>query len=154
MTKFLLGIATVMLPVMASADITVSEAYVRSSSPKSAAAFMQVANSGAQDCQFVAAETAAAGTAELHTHIEEDGMMKMVKVDEGFTIPAGGHFDLQRGGAHVMMTGIDTPLVNGQDVTFKLDFADCGSVEVTAPVDNDRTASASDDEAHEGHDGH
>lgn len=148
MTKFLLGIAAIMMPVMASADVTVSEAYVRSSSPKSAAAFMQVANSGTQDCQFIAAETPAAGKSELHTHLEEDGMMKMVKVEGGFTIPAGGHFDLERGGAHVMMTGIDTPLADGQDVDFKLDFSDCGQIEVTAKVDNHRAAAATE---HEGH---
>lgn len=149
MNRFLISLASTLLPVAAFAagDITVTDAYVRSSSPKSAAAFMQIANSGAADCQLVAVESSAAGKTELHTHLEEDGMMKMVKVEEGFTIPAGGHFDLQRGGAHIMMTSIETPLSQGQDVVFKMNFEGCDQVEITTTVDNDRPAAPE----HHGH---
>lgn len=134
-----LAALAVALPLAAQAgDLTVHDAYVRSSSPMSAAAFMQIENAGGTDCQLAAVATESAGKAELHTHIDEDGMMKMVAVPEGFTIPAGGHFALERGGPHVMLMDLAKPLQPGDEAKLVLDFGTCGQVEVTVPVDNDR----------------
>ncbi len=139
MKTTLFAAVAVALPVAASAgDITVRDAYLRSSSAMSGAGFMQIDNAGAADCRLAAVSTPAAGKAELHTHVDENGMMKMVQVPEGFTIPAGGHFALERGGPHVMLMGLTAPLEPGAEVALTLDFGDCGQVEVTAPVDNDR----------------
>lgn len=138
------------LPFAASAgDISVHDPYVRSSSPMSGAGFMQIENAGATDCQFSAAASTVAGKTELHTHIDDNGMMKMVHVPEGFTIPAGGHFSLERGGPHVMLMDLAAPLEQGAEVALTLDFGECGQVEVTAPVDNDRKPEA--EASHTGH---
>jgi len=143
MKTTLYAVIAAALPFAASAaDITVHDAYLRSSSPMSGAGFMQIDNTGAADCQLSAVSSPAAGKAELHTHIDENGMMKMVHVPEGFTIPAGGSFMLERGGPHVMLMDLVAPLAQGDEATLTLDFGDCGQVEVTAAVDNDRKPEA------------
>lgn len=148
MKKMIFAAMAAALPLAAQAgDITVQDAYLRSSSAMSGAGFMQIDNAGAADCQLVAAATPAAGKVELHTHIDENGMMKMVHVPEGFTIPAGGHFLLERGGPHVMLMDLAGPLEQGDEVSLTLDFGPCGQVEVTAAVDNDRKPA-------DGHGGH
>lgn len=135
----------------AAETLIIHEPYLRSSTAMSGAGFMMVENSGPVDCQLVAAQTPAAAKAELHTHIDEDGMMKMVHVPDGFTVPAGGHFMLERGGPHVMLMNLAKPLEQGDEVALTLDFGDCGVVEVTVPVDNDRLPSDGDDAGHDSH---
>ncbi|MFN3527204.1 MAG: copper-binding protein, partial [Paracoccus sp. (in: a-proteobacteria)] len=59
----------------------------------------------------------------------------------------------------VMMLGLTQPLADGDVVALSLDFGDCGTQEVEAIVDNQRTAAAQgqDDgqagsaDAHSGH---
>ena len=139
MKTILFATAAAVLPLAVFAgDITVQDAYLRSSSAMSGAGFMQIDNAGSADCQLAAVATSAAAKAELHNHIEEGGMMKMVHVEEGFTIPAASHFMLERGGLHVMLMGLTAPLEEGAEVPLTLDFGDCGQVEVTATVENDR----------------
>ena len=85
--------------------ITITDAYARSGSPaaKSGAAFMIIENAGAEDDLLIAAASDAAARVELHTHKETgDGVMQMMEVEEGFTIPAGGIHALMRGGAMVV----------------------------------------------------
>ena len=143
-TTFLAACAA-LLPLAAhAADITVHDAYLRSSSAMSGAGFMRIDNAGGADCQLIGAATPAAARAELHTHIDEGGMMKMVHVPEGFTIPAQGHFLLERGGPHVMLMELTGPLEQGAEVPLTLDFGTCGQVEFTAAVDNDRKAAGGD----------
>lgn len=125
------------------ASIEVSDAYARGANPKAGAAFMTLRNTGTTDCELVAVATPAAEVAELHTHKDGgDGVMKMMKLEDGITIPAGGEHMLARGGDHVMMMGLTAPLENGQDVALSLDFGACGKVEATVPVDNDRKPDA------------
>lgn len=139
MKKMIFTAIVAALPFAASAgDISVHDAYVRSSSAMSGAGFMRIDNAGATDCQLSAAASPAADKAELHTHIDENGMMKMVSVPEGFAIPAHGHFMLERGGPHVMLMDLTGPLEPGAEVELTLDFGECGQVDVTATVDNER----------------
>lgn len=131
-------------PEAGESPLSIHEPYLRGSSGLSGAGFMLIENAGARDCQLIGVTTPAAGKAELHTHIDEDGMMKMVHVPEGFTIPAGGHFALERGGPHVMLMDLTGPLDQGAEVAMSLDFGDCGALDITLPVDNDRRAGSHD----------
>jgi periplasmic copper chaperone A len=60
-----------------------------------------------------------AKTVELHTTVQEAGVMKMVKV-EGFDIPASGEFKLQPGGNHIMLLGIAKQFKAGETFTVSL----------------------------------
>ncbi|NDD34439.1 MAG: copper chaperone PCu(A)C, partial [Rhodobacteraceae bacterium] len=72
-------------------DVMVMDTYARVASKvaKSGAAFMMIHNHADQDDRLIAAASDVAKRVELHTHIEEDGVMKMTKLDDGMIIPAG-----------------------------------------------------------------
>lgn len=118
------------------ATLNIHDAYVRSANPMTGAAFMVIENAGEQDCTLTAATGEASERIELHTHREVDGMMQMIHVEEGFTVPAGGSRTLERGGDHIMFMGLAGPLAQGDTVALMLDFGACGTLPVEVPVDN------------------
>lgn len=122
--------------------IVVEDAYARASTPtaKSGAAFMVLMNTGDQDDRLIGAKSDVAARVELHTHREiADGVMKMMEVEEGFAIPAGGSHMLARGGDHVMFMGLNEPFADGDTVAVTLVFEHAGEVAVEIPVDLNRT---------------
>lgn len=128
------------LPVLAQ-DIQIVDGYARASAmmSKSGAAFMVIENHGAADDRLVAAASDVAEQVELHTHKEDaNGVMQMIKVEEGFVIPAHGSHALARGGDHVMLMGLTRPLNDGDTVALTLTFEKAGEVQVDIPVDLER----------------
>lgn len=115
--------------------IEVSGAWVRLMPPtaKNTGMFADFQNKGASLVQVTAAASDAAGTVELHTHVEEDGAMKMRRV-ESFDVPGQGHHHLEPGGDHIMFIGVTAPLTEGQQVDVTLTFADGSTKVVSAPV--------------------
>lgn len=129
------------LPAFAGSDITVTDAYARSSgmSAKSGAAFMVIANGGDEDDQLIAASSDAAKMVQLHTHIAGDnGVMQMREVPGGFPIPAHGEHALARGGDHVMLMGLNQPMADGDVLTITLVFEKAGEMSIEVPVDLER----------------
>jgi copper(I)-binding protein len=131
--------AGIALPAFAADVIEVRDPYARSASAMAGAAFMVLANTGSEDDRLIAASTDAAQRVELHTHIEDgDGVMRMVEVEDGIEVPAGGETMLQRGGLHVMLMGLTAPLNQGDQIDLTLTFEKAGDVTLTVPVDNER----------------
>lgn len=141
-TSFVAGLmAAALFAAPAWAEIMVKDPYVRTSTPSSVtgAAFMMLMNTGDTDDRLVSATSSVAGRVELHTHIEdENGVMKMTEVEEGFVVPAGATYPLKRGGDHVMLMGLTEPLEQGAEITITLTFENAGAVEVQVPVDRER----------------
>jgi len=139
-TTLMAAIAAVSIAVPAFADIKVEDAYARSSGPaaKAGAAFMILQNSGDTDDTLIGATSPAAKRVELHTHLEEDGVMKMRKLEDGMLIPAGEMHMLKRGGDHVMFMGLTGPWAQGDMVLVTLIFEKAGEMQVEIPVDLDR----------------
>lgn len=129
--------ACLALPALAADAIAVRDAYARASSPaaQSGAAFMAIENAGDADDRLVAASSDIAARVELHTHVMEDDVMRMVHVEEGFEIPAGETVLLERGGKHVMFMGLTAPMEQGGTVEVTLTFEEAGDVTVEIPVD-------------------
>lgn len=146
--KSLLGtaLAACLLALPAAAqDITVTDAYARAASPvaKSGAAFMVIHNDGDTDDRLIAVRSDAAARTELHTHKDMgEGVMKMMEVEEGFPVPAGGMHALARGGDHVMLMGLAAPMAQGDVVTVTLVFEQAGEMEIEVPVDLERKPEA------------
>lgn len=134
--------ALIAAPVFAmDAKISIDDAYARASSPnaRSGAAFLILKNAGDADDRLVAVASDAAERVELHTHISDaDGVMRMVEVEDGIEIPAGGVAELMRGGDHVMFMGLTRPFLQGEAVSVTLTFEVAGDVAVEIPVDLDR----------------
>lgn len=121
-------------------SIEIVEPYARSASPtaKTGAAFMQIVNHGEAD-RLTGASSPAADLVQLHTHMEsDDGVMKMVHVEEGFDLSAGGTLSLERGGKHVMLMGLTAPLEQGATVSVTLTFEKAGDMVLDVPVDLER----------------
>ncbi|MDG4647428.1 copper chaperone PCu(A)C [Roseibacterium sp. SDUM158017] len=139
-TAMLAGACALVLPTLAAAQVTVEDPYARAAGPaaRSGAAFMRIVNDGATDDRLLAAASDVAERVELHTHVMDGDIMRMVHVEEGFAVPAGGATALQRGGMHVMFLGLTRSLAQGDEIELTLTFAGAGEMTVTVPVDNAR----------------
>lgn len=150
-------IAALPAAVLAHDGMHVNDAYARSTNPMVASVFLQLENHRAVDCSLQAVTTQAAERAELHTHTEENGVMKMGQIPE-IAVPAGQTHALSRGGDHIMLLGLTEPLADGDAVSLELDFGDCGQETVEAVVDNARADAGMDHGAggggHGDHAGH
>ncbi|GAB5992951.1 copper chaperone PCu(A)C [Aeromonas enteropelogenes] len=93
----------------ALAKVEAVDGYVRLLPPgtPNTAAFMVLKNDANQAVKLVAASSPAAGRAELHTHLHENGVMKMRQV-ESIEIPAKGEVVLKPGSLHIMLFEIGT----------------------------------------------
>jgi copper(I)-binding protein len=106
-----------------------------------AAAFMVIYNQGGAADRLIGVRSDVAARTELHTHIsDENGVMQMVEVEEGFELPTDGEILMQRGSHHVMFMGVTEPLVDGQVIPVTLVFETAGEVVVDVTVDMDRAA--------------
>lgn len=131
-----------LLPVAALAHdgMHINDAYVRSTNPKVGAVFLQLENHRQVACTLQSVTTDAAERAELHTHLEKDGVMKMVEIEGGIPVEPGQTHDLARGGDHIMLLGLTDPLTDGDILILTFDFGTCGTEEAEAVVDNQRPA--------------
>jgi copper(I)-binding protein len=133
--------ASLALVIPATAqEIEIHDPYARSASPmaKSGAAFMVIRNTGDAGDRLIGVASAAARKVELHTHRDEDGVMRMIHVEEGFALPAGGEIRMQRGGRHVMMMGLTAPFEQGATIPLTLVFETSGEITLDVPVDLER----------------
>ncbi len=98
------------------------------------AAYMVIRNTSGEPDKLIAASTDVAKTVELHTVIEEGGMMRMRQVEGGIDVPANGEVVLKPGGFHVMLIGLTRDLNAGDKVELTLTFEKAGQIPVTAEV--------------------
>jgi copper(I)-binding protein len=121
-------------------DLMVMDAYARVASKvaKSGAAFMMIHNHSDQDDRLIAASSDVAKRVELHTHLEENGVMKMTKLEDGMIIPAGAMHALKRGSDHVMFMGLTRSLEHGDMIELTLSFEHAGDVTMKVQVDLER----------------
>lgn len=131
-----LALSMLSVPALAG-DITVEDPYARSSNPRSGAAFMVIRNAGEAE-RLVAARADIAERVELHTHLMENGIMKMREVEGGIEIPSDGMAHLKRGGLHVMFLGLKAPMEQGQAFPLTLVFESGQEITVEVPVDLER----------------
>lgn len=135
MKNTLLALVFVISSSAVAGPIRVDNAYVRHAPPGQtvSGAFMILNNSGDADRAAISAESNVAETVELHTHVHDDGVMRMRQVEK-IDIPAGGSTALKPGGFHVMLIGVKKPLELGQMVEIKLNFDDGSSEQIEAEV--------------------
>lgn len=136
--KFFTALAFVLaLPVYAGqADaVRVDAPWLRAMPPGAgmSAAFLRLSNAGPAPVRLVGAESAAAGSVELHGHSHEGGVMRMRAV-EGVDLPAGGAVQLEPYGLHLMVFGLKSSPKPGERFPLVLKFADGSRLEVDAAV--------------------
>ena len=114
--------------------LEITGGFVRAS-PKmvsAGAGFMQITSTGPAD-RLIGFSSPVCDHGELHTHIHDNGMMRMRQI-EAIDIPAGGTAVLEPGALHLMFIGLVEPLVEGESVPVTLVFENAGEVEISLPV--------------------
>lgn len=141
MKRFALLLGLLLAPTLsiqawaADTDIMIHDPYVRLAPPNAQAtgAFMLIKNSGSTDRKLIKAASPAAKTVELHTHINENGIMKMREVP-AINIKAHGQTELKPGSYHVMLIDMQAVLKEGDSVAITLSFDDGSTQQIAAPV--------------------
>ena len=113
-------------------------------------AFMQLNNYGDDD-RLLAITSDASDRIELHTHLNEGGVMKMRRLDDGIALPHDKPVALKPGSYHIMLFETDAAL--GDEIVLTLDFETAEDLTVVAPVVK-RGEMTSGDTDHGSHSGH
>lgn len=116
----------------AEPHITVSEPAVGAVPGDSAAVYLRLENSGADDA-LTGATCDCDGTISLHVTEDMNGVSIMSGADQ-LAVPSGDTLELDPGGSHLMMEGIDKQLTAGENVELTLHFEHSNDISVTVPV--------------------
>jgi copper(I)-binding protein len=106
------------------------------------AAYMAIANAGAEGDHLIAGSTDVAEVVEIHEIVDVSGVMETRPLADGLEVPAQGEVILEPGGYHVMLIGLTRSLEPGMTFDLTLTFAQAG--EVTVPVSVQPSAPAGD----------
>ena len=133
MNKFVLSIVSI--AAVFGADIEIEGAYARASIPNApnSAAFFVIKNNSDKDIAITSANSDIAEKNELHTHIKENQMMKMMKIEK-LVVPAKSSLELKSGGDHVMLIGLKKELKAGDEISLELSFSDGDKKSIKVPV--------------------
>lgn len=130
-----LCLSTALYAGNAADSVEVDGAFARAVPPgqPNSASFLSLTNRDDVDHALTGADSNASEVVELHTHLMEDGMMKMRRVDK-IDLPAGETVKLEPGGLHIMLIGLEKQLMPGEDVEVTLIFEDGSRTTLKAPV--------------------
>ncbi|WP_242469638.1 SCO family protein [Rhabdochromatium marinum] len=131
--QMLATLRTYLKPAPASQALLLEDVYARAVPPgqQNSAVFMRLRNPTQQPLALIGASSSVAQVVELHTHVQQDGVMKMRRIEQ-IPIPVQGEAVLQPGGLHLMLIGLKQPLTVGDAVDVQLRFDDGGERAVTA----------------------
>lgn len=152
MFKAFTAIALVMLSVVAVANegVHISDAWARPSAPGApSAGFMVIDNLGSEDDVLLSVTGDFAKRYEVHESFMEEGVMRMVHLEQGLVIPAGGEVVLKPGSFHLMFMGLPKPFVEGEEYEVTLTFEKEGEVTVVLPVKPMNMGAASEEMAND-----
>lgn len=116
-------------------QLSVVEPYVRLAPPNAMAtgAFMVIRNSGDKAVSITKAENPVSRVTELHTHLNEGGVMKMRPVPS-IEVPAKGEAVLKPGSLHLMLIDLKAPMQEGEVVPITLTLGDGSRKQLDAKV--------------------
>jgi copper(I)-binding protein len=129
--------AASLAPVLALAEVTVTDPWVRATVPaqKVSGAFMQLRS--AKAARLVEVKSPVAGRVEIHEMAMQGQTMRMRAI-EGLDLPAGQPVNLASGGYHVMLFDLQRQLKEGEQVPLTLTVQGADgkreSIAVQAPV--------------------
>lgn len=131
----LLGAAFPLASSAAETTLSINDPYVSLVPPNSkvTAVFIFIKNTGSTDRKLVKAESPTAKTVELHSHTNENGVMKMREV-KSIEIKAKGQAELKPGGYHIMLIDVRQALKEGDAVPIALNFDDGSRQQIDVPV--------------------
>jgi hypothetical protein len=134
---FILAFASLASPAICgdAIGVAVPKAWARAS-PGGAtigAAYVEIRNSGEAADKLVGVATPAAGRAEIHTHLMDNGVMRMRKLD-ALELAPGTSVAMGPGGHHLMLFDLKSPLKAGDKLPLTLTFEKAGTIQIVAEV--------------------
>lgn len=131
-------------------DIDISGAWSRATAPGQDAASVDMTITSKQAATLVGVSSPVAGSAELHSMVSENGMMKMREV-KSIELPAGKHVNLRESGYHLMLNGLKSPLKAGDSVplTLSIKAGKQGVVKIETRAEV-RSLTGTNDASHQG----
>ena len=123
-----------------AAGIDVDDAWARSTvqGMSMGGVFMEIENENKADDVLLGGTTPVADKVEIHTHVNDNGVMRMREVQGGLPLPANREVALKPGSYHVMLIDLNKPLAKGEivPITLKVEGKDkkVEAVEVKAEV--------------------
>lgn len=100
------------------------------------AGYVTIENSGTAPERLTSLSSPDFERVEVHDHIMEGTMMKMVKLD-GIDIAPAGQVTMEPGGKHIMMFDAKRELTNGDSIKVTLTFSNSGPIETNFVVLNE-----------------
>ncbi len=115
-----------------AAALEINDGWVKAADSGMTAAFGELANDSDTDVHIVSATSTVTDTMELHEMATgTDGSMVMRPKEGGFVVPAGGSYELDPGGDHLMFMDLTEPVAPGQPVVVLLEAEDGSTSEIT-----------------------
>lgn len=134
---FLIAAFVMLFSLNVSAEVNITEAWVRATAPGQAVGAAYMTLTSPQPASLFYVETERAGSVEIHSMTMNKGVMKMRQM-ETLELKPNVAVKLAPGGFHLMLFDLKTPLKAGQKVSFTLCFKDSkGEIthqEVSLPV--------------------
>jgi periplasmic copper chaperone A len=118
-------------------DLVITQAWSRATpgGAKTGGGYLTIENKGSAPDKLIGASADVAGKVEVHEMAVNNGVMKMRPVEGGLTIEPGKTVKLAPGGYHLMMTGLKSPLKQGDRLPITLQFEKAGKVTVSLDVE-------------------
>lgn len=133
----LLAATSVRADEVKAGDLVISQAWARATPPgaKTGGGYLTIENKGSAPDKLIGASADVAGKIDVHQMTMTNGVMRMRPVEGGLTIDPGKTVKLAPGGYHLMMTGLKSPLKQGEKLPVTLQFEKAGKVAVTLDVE-------------------
>ncbi len=110
----------------AKGKVTVENAWARATFAlaKTGAVYLSIDNQSKKNVTLLAVsvDSSVASDAQLHETLMEEEMMQMRKATNGFAIPSGSTLEFLPGGKHIMLIGLEKPLITGEQFVLLLKF--------------------------------
>lgn len=116
-------------------ELAVIEGYAPKSltpNASTAAVYITISNTGEAD-RIVSVTTPAASMAMIHESKIVNGVATMDMLHH-VDVPAGGTVAMSPGGLHIMLTGLQAPLKEGETLSLEVTFEKAGPMKVDVPV--------------------
>lgn len=145
----LASLLLVSTPALAEIKLDNVQAFETSEGMKNGAVLLSITNTGAEDDTLVSASSTIAAKTEVHEMSENNGIMKMQKVDT-VLVKAGETVTFKPDGYHIMVMGLKAPLKAGEEFPLSLTFNKAGTVNHTVGIVS-RAPIAAEHQSHEHH---
>ena len=133
MKKILAGLLLTSTSLLAQAEVSSKDAWIRLLPPSMKTTAGYVTLSSTQSDRLIKVSSDLVDTVEIHEMTMNEGVMQMAPVDS-VDLPANTEVSLKPGGLHLMLIGLKDSLKEGQDVPVKLTFSSGESQNVSFKV--------------------